>query len=105
MIQVKNLGISFAGYEVFSEVSFNLNKGEKIGLIGRNGSGKSTFLKILLQQLQADEGQIQIPKGYSIGYLQQHINFSQATVLDEIDSVLPEDRKHELWKGEDILYG
>ena len=105
MIQVKNLGISFAGYEVFSEVSFNINRSEKIGLIGRNGSGKSTFLKILLQQLEADEGQIQIPKGYSIGYLQQHINFQQATVLDEIDSVLPEERKHELWKGEDILYG
>jgi len=105
MIQVKNLGISFAGYEVFSQVSFNINRNEKIGLIGRNGSGKSTFLKILLKQLQADEGSIQIPKGYNIGYLQQHINFTQATVIDEIDSILPEDRKHELWKGENILYG
>jgi ATP-binding cassette subfamily F protein 3 len=105
MIKAKNLSISFSGREIFSEVNFIINPREKIGLIGRNGSGKSTFLKLILNKLQPDEGQIEIPRGYKIGHLEQHINFSHATVLDEICSVLPEDREHESWKGENILYG
>ena len=105
MIKAKDLSISFSGHEIFSEGNFILNARDKVGLIGRNGSGKSTFLKLVLKQLEPDSGEVQIPKGYRIGHLQQHISFTHDTVLDEICSVLPADREHEGWKGENILYG
>lgn len=105
MIRVKDLSISFSGHEVFSDASFIINSREKVGLIGRNGSGKSTFLKLILKKLEPDSGLVEIPRGYKIGYLEQHIHFTHDTTLEEICSVLPEDREHEGWKGENILYG
>ncbi len=105
MIRAKNISVSFSGREIFSDVNFIINSREKVGLIGRNGSGKSTFLKLILQKLEPDSGTIEIPRGYKIGHLEQHIHFTHNTVLEEICSVLPEDREHEGWKGENILYG
>jgi ATP-binding cassette subfamily F protein 3 len=105
VIRVKDLSISFSGRDVFSDASFIINGREKIGLIGRNGSGKSTFLKLILKKLEPDSGMVEIPRGYRIGHLEQHISFSHNTVLEEICSVLPPDRDHEGWKGENILYG
>ncbi len=105
MIRAKDLSISFSGREIFSEGNFIINAREKVGLIGRNGSGKSTFLKLILKKLEPDSGVVEIPRGYRIGHLEQHINFTHQTVLEEICSVLPEDREHEGWKGENILYG
>lgn len=105
MIKAKDLSISFSGHTIFSDGNFIINSGEKVGLIGRNGSGKSTFLKLILKKLEPDEGAIEIPRGYRIGHLEQHIHFTHDTVLEEICSVLPEDREHEGWKGENILYG
>ena len=105
MIQVKNLAIAFRGQDIFEGVDFSMGKGEKVGLIGRNGSGKSTFLKLILNKLEPDIGEVKIPKGYQIGYLEQHIKFTEKTVIDEVCSVLPAEREYEGWKGETILYG
>ncbi|MBU6339523.1 MAG: ATP-binding cassette domain-containing protein [Rickettsiales bacterium] len=105
MIKAKDLSISFSGRNIFTDVNFIINAREKIGLIGRNGSGKSTFLKLILQKLEPDSGAVEIPRGYRIGHLEQHIHFTHNTVLEEICSVLPADREHEGWKGENILYG
>ncbi|MBT4989386.1 MAG: ABC-F family ATP-binding cassette domain-containing protein, partial [Rickettsiales bacterium] len=105
MIRVKDLAIAFHGQPIFENVNVHFNPGEKIGLIGRNGSGKSTFLKILLGKLEPDLGKVEISNNYRIGYLEQHLSFSHPTVLDEIASVLPEERIYEVWKGEMILHG
>ncbi len=105
MIFIRDLWMSFEGREIFTEVNFTINPGDKIGLIGRNGSGKSTFLKLMLQKLQPDEGEIEIPEYYSIGYLEQHIHFTHKTALEEVCSVLSLEREHEAWKGEKILTG
>ncbi len=105
MIRIKDLSISFSGKTIFEDVNFVMNRGEKVGFIGRNGSGKSTFLKLVLGQLEQDSGEVEIPKGYKIGHLQQHIQFSHPTVLDEVCSVLPAEREYEGWKGEVILNG
>ncbi len=105
MIRAKDLSISFSGHTIFSEGNFIINTREKVGLIGRNGSGKSTFLKLILKKVEPDSGAVEIPRGYKIGHLEQHIHFTHDTVLEEICSVLPEDREHEGWKGENILYG
>lgn len=105
MIKIKDLSVSFTGQQIFEDVNININPGEKVGLIGRNGTGKSTFFKILMGQVEQDEGEIQTPNGYKIGYLQQHLEFSHTSLLDEVCSVLPEEREYERWKGEEILMG
>ena len=105
MIRIQNLAIAFSGRQIFEDVDVVFNKGDKVGFIGQNGSGKSTFLKLILGQLEPDLGEVKIPKGYKIGHLAQHIQFSCASVVDEVCSVLPEDREYEGWKGEEILMG
>lgn len=105
MIKVKKLSVNFSGQQIFEDVNINVNRGEKVGLIGRNGTGKSTFLKIILGEVEHDEGSIEIPTGYRIGHLAQHIEFTHPTVIDEVCSILPEDREYEGWKGEEILMG
>ena len=82
-----------------------INPREKIGLIGRNGSGKSTFFKLLLREQQPDSGTIEYDDGYTIGYLSQHIHFTKQTALEEVTQVLPPEREWEEWKGEKILLG
>ena len=105
MIKTNDLEISFSGQKIFSDVNIVINKKEKVGFIGRNGSGKSTFLKIIIGQLEQDAGEVIMPKGYKIGYLDQHIKFTHKTVVDEVCSVLSGDREYEIWKGETILTG
>jgi ATP-binding cassette subfamily F protein 3 len=105
MIRIQDLSISFDGKKIFSDVNFHINPKEKIGLIGRNGSGKSTFLKILLNQIEPDSGLIELSKNYTIGFLEQHIKFFHDTIIDEVCSILSEEREYEIWKGEKILNG
>ncbi len=105
MIKIKDLSIAFTGHQIFEDVNITFNRGEKIGCIGRNGSGKSTFLKLILNQLEPDSGVVEVPKSYKIGHLAQHIKFTKDTVIDEVCSILPIDREYEGWKGEIILEG
>lgn len=80
---------------------------ERVGLVGRNGCGKSTLFKMILGQECLDGGSIDIPKKYTLGYLQQHLNFTHATVHEEACSVLKpnEDGWIEEHKVEAILFG
>jgi len=105
MIKIRNLAISFAGQDIFEDVNIVFNRGDKVGFIGRNGSGKSTFLKLILGKLEPDDGEVLIPNGYEIGHLEQHIKFTHNSVIDEVCSILPEEREYEGWKGEEILMG
>ena len=105
MIKIKDLSISFSGTQIFDDVNITINRGDKVGFIGRNGSGKSTFLKLVLGQLEPDSGEVEIPKGYKIGHLEQHIKFHYNSVIEEVCSVLPEDREWEGYKGEEFLMG
>ena len=91
MIKVRNLSISFAGQDIFEDINVVFNRRDKVGFIGRNGSGKSTFLKLILSKLEPDDGEVLIPNGYHIGHLEQHIHFTHNSVIDEVCSVLPED--------------
>ncbi len=103
MLKVQNLSISFGGQNVFNDVSFIVNDREKIGLIGRNGSGKSTLFKILCGKITEYDGDIVIPKGYKIGYLEQHLKFTEKTVIDEACLALPDYKKDAFWDAEKIL--
>lgn len=105
MISVDNLTKSFGDSVLFENVSFKINRHERIGLVGRNGHGKTTLFKILSGEEEADSGNISIPKNYRIGYVQQEINFTEKTVLEEGRKGLSEDTASHLWKVEKILAG
>ena len=80
MIKLQNIDKSYGSQVLFKDLSFFINKGEKVGLVGRNGHGKSTVFRMILGEEEPDSGQIIIPKGYSVGILKQHLEFSMDTV-------------------------
>ncbi|MCI1822510.1 MAG: ABC-F family ATP-binding cassette domain-containing protein [Megasphaera sp.] len=80
-IRVQKLTKSFGIHTIFRNVSFELRRGERIGLIGANGVGKSTLLKCLMGQEEYDAGAFVISEGETIGYLQQNITFDTAVTL------------------------
>ncbi|WP_026914633.1 ABC-F family ATP-binding cassette domain-containing protein [Christiangramia portivictoriae] len=84
MLNIHNLSVSFQGEYLFKEVSFRLGAGDRVGLIGKNGAGKSTMLKIISGEQEYDTGQIAKDKELRIGFLKQDLEFEQGrTVIDE----------------------
>ena len=105
MISVKNISKEYATRVLFSDVSFDVLAGERIGLVGRNGHGKTTLFRIIAQEEEPDEGKIFKPNNYSIGYLGQHLTFTKPTLLEEgCVGLIPEEVTAE-WKVEKILSG
>ncbi|MEA1915199.1 MAG: ABC-F family ATP-binding cassette domain-containing protein [Campylobacterota bacterium] len=105
MIQLTNISKSYASQELFHNLDFRLGQGQRIGLVGRNGSGKSTLFKLILGEDFYDDGEISIPKGYKIGSLKQHLEFSEKTLRDEVVLALSEEDKFNVYKVEKILFG
>jgi len=105
MIQTTNLSKSYGGRLLFENLTFAVGPREVIGLVGRNGCGKSTLTKIILGFETEDEGTVSIPKGYRLGHLDQHINFTHPTVVSEVSSALPKDQQMMTYKAEKILFG
>jgi ATP-binding cassette subfamily F protein 3 len=97
--------LTFGAQQLFDGVSFNIHSRERIGLVGRNGSGKTTIFKIITGEVLADSGKISLPKNYTVGYVQQHLNFTEPTILQEACLGLKEEEKDEVWKAEKILAG
>ena len=81
MISVQNIKKEYGHQLVFDDVSFSIADRERIGLVGRNGHGKTTLFRLLTGVEPCDEGQIIIPKDYRIGYLKQDFRFTCATVF------------------------
>ena len=71
MISVNNITKEFQGEPVFSNISFNINPKERIGLAGNNGAGKTTLLRIINGEVEPEEGEVVIPRDVSVGYLPQ----------------------------------
>lgn len=105
MIQVSGISKQFGPQVLFNNVSFIIGPRERVGLVGRNGSGKSTLFKMIMGDLALDDGSISIPKGYRLGFLEQHINFSKGSVLEECCSFLREEEKYDFHIAEKILSG
>ncbi|MDD5150060.1 MAG: ABC-F family ATP-binding cassette domain-containing protein [Flavobacterium sp.] len=84
MLNIHNLSVSFGGTYLFEEVTFRLGAGDRVGLVGKNGAGKSTMLKILAKDFAPDSGVISQEKEVRMGFLRQDIDFEQGrTVLEE----------------------
>jgi ATP-binding cassette, subfamily F, member 3 len=105
MIKISNLTKTYGPQTLFDNTGFALNARERVGLVGRNGHGKSTLFKIILGQEEADSGDIVVPKHYTIGHLEQLIHFTQPTVLEEACLGLPADQQHDSWRVEKVLFG
>ena len=71
MLNIHNLSVSFGGTYLFEEVTFRLGSGDRVGLVGKNGAGKSTMLKILAGDFKPDSGQIATEKEVKMGFLRQ----------------------------------
>ena len=84
MLNVHNLSISFQGDDLFNNIAYRIGSKDRIGLIGKNGAGKSTMLKILSKEMEPDTGEITTDKDLKIGFLKQDIDFEEGrTVLEE----------------------
>lgn len=82
MINIKNIYKDYASQTIFKDASLAVHRSEKIGLMGKNGKGKTTLLRLITGEETSDAGEISVPKNYKIGYLQQHRNFKKDTVLE-----------------------
>lgn len=88
VIGCKDIKKSFGIDDILKNVTFNINEGEKVGLIGANGEGKSTLFRILTRELSQDNGDLFIDKNKTIGYLSQHLALeSYKTIYDELLNV------------------
>lgn len=88
ILSCRHLTKSFGIDEILRDVTFNINEGEKVGLIGPNGEGKSTLFKILTKQLDYDSGELFLDKNKTLGYLSQNLSLdSENTIYDEMLSV------------------
>lgn len=84
MISVDNLAVEFGGQALFSDVSFTINENDKIALMGKNGAGKSTMMKIIAGEQKATRGHVRFPKDAIIAYLPQHLlTEDKCTVFEE----------------------
>lgn len=91
MFSVSSLSIQFGGNFLFDNVSFNVKTNDKIGLIGKNGAGKSTLLKIIANEINPENGNINIPKNYKISYLPQEGSYQYTLPLKkEAETALKE---------------
>ncbi len=90
MIDIKNLSVQFTGENLFENVNLKIGKHDKIALVGSNGTGKSTFLKLLVRKEEQETGEITRQKGIQVGYLQQDsIAYKGQTLFSEVKSSLP----------------
>lgn len=103
MINVNNLSFNFGGQLLFKDVNLKFTPGNCYGVIGANGAGKSTFLKILCGELEPTKGEVSIPSDVRMSVLKQnHFEFDEYTVLDTV--IMGNERLYSIMKEKDELY-
>ncbi|MCP4024070.1 MAG: ABC-F family ATP-binding cassette domain-containing protein [Desulfobacteraceae bacterium] len=105
MLNIELISKGFGDQILFDEASLQINPQERIGLVGRNGHGKTTLLNMICGKDHPDEGRITYPSGYRMGFLTQKISFNQSNILKEAMDGLLEHEKDHYWKAEKILAG
>ncbi|WP_294480286.1 ATP-binding cassette domain-containing protein [uncultured Ruminococcus sp.] len=103
MITVSNVSLSFGGQLLFKDVDLKFTNGNCYGIIGANGAGKSTFLRILNGELEPTTGEVAITKGERLSVLKQdHFAFDEYTVLDTV--IMGNKRLYDIMQEKDALY-
>lgn len=103
MITTENLTVKFGSEPLFENVNIKFSSGNCYGLIGANGAGKSTFLKVLSGELEPTAGQVHIKKGQRISVLKQnHFEFDEFTVMDTV--IMGNKHLYDVMKEKDALY-
>ena len=91
VLSCKDISKSYGIQEVLKNVTFSINEGDKVGIIGGNGEGKSTLFKILSKEITQDDGEIFIDRNKTIGYLSQHVDLNlDNTIYSELNLVFKE---------------
>ncbi|WP_156286137.1 ABC-F family ATP-binding cassette domain-containing protein [Oceanivirga salmonicida] len=103
MIQTSNLSVQYGGRKLFDDVNVKFLQGNCYGIIGANGAGKSTFLKILIGEIDSTTGEVIIDKGKRVSFLKQdHFAYEEETVLDVV--IMGHKKLCEVMKKRDELY-
>ncbi len=105
MISIENISKSFGAHALFKGISFRVNPRERVGIVGRNGHGKTTLYRLITGDEDFDSGSITVPKNYRIGCVQQQLDFTEDSILGEGEKGLPEHERGQSWKVEKILTG
>ena len=84
LLSVEHLSHGFGDRAIFEDISFRLLRGEHIGLVGANGEGKSTFMRIVTSHMEPDEGTIQWSRGVQAGYLDQHTSLTPGLSIRDV---------------------
>ena len=105
MIQADELSKSYGKQVLFEGAGFKINRKERVGVVGRNGHGKTTLFRIIAGLEEPDGGTVSAPRNYRIGYVEQQILFTQPTVRDEAIHSLPPESRDQVWRVEKMLDG
>jgi len=92
MIDFQNIYKSYGAQELLIDTSFRINSGEHVGIVGANGSGKSTIFSLIIKDIEADKGTITMPKDKKIGYLRQHLDTHSVSLplINYTEDAIPE---------------
>ena len=103
MITVSNVSLNFSGTDLFKDVNLKFTAGNCYGIIGANGAGKSTFLKILSGELEPSKGEVAVQENTRMSVLKQdHFAYDDFSVLDTV--IMGNPRLYEIAKEKDALY-
>ena len=105
MIKVANLSKAYGSQNLLQDVGFSINRRERVGLVGRNGHGKTTLFRLILGLEDPDSGSVTVPRHYTLGYVEQEVHFTHATVREEACLAMKGGGEGEAWRAEKVLLG
>ena len=76
LLQLTGISLTFGGTPVFDDLSLTVQEGDRVALVGRNGSGKSTLMKVMAGLVEPDRGEVIVPAGTRVGYMEQDPDLS-----------------------------
>ncbi len=95
IINVRDVRVSFGNAPVLDGINFQIESGERVSLVGRNGEGKSTLLKLLNRETRPDSGEIALQKGARVSYLAQEVPENTTGIVRDVVSVSPDESHHQ----------